>query len=254
MRTAHVQIDQQTAMGKNRAMGNYDAWLEQASIDDAVRELRPDYRAVLIVAEGLTGGESNEESETLLFAAEEHMRGELEHTSPEDLPHVAAWRDAYRAFGAKPQRTRNSAEALLRRADALPRINALTDAYNAVSVRYQTPLGGENLDAYDGPLRLTRASGDEDFATMASGAEVIEHPDAGEVVWRDDAGVTCRRWNWRQCYRTRLTEETTNAVFICDILDVEPGDGEQRATDVRDALCDALRAVSPGVQLTSRIL
>ena len=235
-------------------MTSFDAWLEAASIDDSVRELRPDYRAVLVVARGLHGGASNEESETLLFAAEEHVRGVLGHTPPEELPHIAAWRDAYRAFGAKPQRTRNSAEALLRRADALPRVNALTDAYNAVSVRHQTPLGGEDLDAYDGPLRLTRATGDEEFSTMSSGAETIEHPDAGEVVWRDDAGVTCRRWNWRQCYRTRLTYDTTNAIFICDILDVEPGDGEQRATEVRDALCEALEAVSPGVTLTSRIL
>lgn len=235
-------------------MTSFDAWLEAASIDDSVRELRPDYRAVLVVAQGLRGGESNEESETLLFAAEEHVRGMLEHTPPEELPHIAPWRDAYRAFGAKPQRTRNSAEALLRRADALPRVNALTDAYNAVSVRHQTPLGGEDLDAYDGPLRLTRATGDEEFSTMSTGAETTEHPDAGEVVWRDDAGVTCRRWNWRQCYRTRLTDETTNAIFICDVLDVEPGDGEQRATEVRDALCEALEAVSPGVTLTSRIL
>ena len=238
----------------NGRMGTYDAWLEQASIDDAVRDLRPDYRAVLVVAEGLRGGESNEASETLLFAAEEHVRPLLEHTKVEELPHIAAWREAFRAFGAKPQRTRNSAEALMRRADALPRINALTDAYNAVSVRFQTPLGGENLAAYDGPLRLVRATGDEEFGTLASGAETIEHPEPGEVVWRDDAGVTCRRWNWRQCYRTRLTEETTDAVFICDVLDVEPGDGEQRAQDVLGALTEALEAVSPGVKLISRIL
>lgn len=140
----------------NGRMGTYESWLEQASIDDAVRDLRPDYRAVLVVAEGLSGGESNEASETLLFAAEEHVRPLLEHTKVEELPHIAAWREAFRAFGAKPQRTRNSAEALMRRADALPRINALTDAYNAVSVRFQTPLGGENLAAYDGPLRLGR--------------------------------------------------------------------------------------------------
>lgn len=142
----------------------------------------------------------------------------------------------------------------MRRADALPRINALTDAYNAVSVRFQTPLGGENLAAYDGPLRLVRATGDEEFGTLASGAETVEHPEPGEVVWRDGAGVTCRRWNWRQCYRTRLTEETTDAVFICDVLDVEPGDGEQRAQDVLGALTEALEAVSPGVKLISRIL
>ena len=39
-------------------------------------------------------------------------------TTVEQLPHVAAWREAYRAFGAKPQRTRNSVEALMRRAEA----------------------------------------------------------------------------------------------------------------------------------------
>lgn len=235
-------------------MGTYDSWLEQASIDPSVAELRPDYRCVLVVAEGLTGGPSNEASEALLAAAEAEVAPLVAETKPEELPHVAAWREAFRAFGAKPQRTRNSAEALLRRADDMPRINALADAYNAVSIRLQTPLGGENLAAYEGPLRLTRATGDEEFATMASGAEVVEHPDAGEVVWRDDAGVTCRRWNWRQCYRTRLTEETTDAVFICDVLDVEPGDGEQRAADVEVALTEALRAVSPDVRLTTRVL
>ena len=54
---------------------------------------------------------------------------------------MAAWREAYRAFGAKPQRTRNSLEALLRRAGSgLPRVNRLTDLYNAVSVltRYRS--------------------------------------------------------------------------------------------------------------------
>ena len=46
---------------------------------------------------------------------------------------------------------------------------------------------------------------------------------AGEIVWRDDAGVTCRRWNWRQCVRTRLTEATTEALFIIDGLGPDAG-------------------------------
>ena len=43
-------------------------------------------------------------------------RQALSEQPVDQLPHVAAWREAYRAFGAKPQRTRNSVEALLRRA------------------------------------------------------------------------------------------------------------------------------------------
>ena len=135
-------------------------------------------------------------------------------------PHVAAWREAYRAFGAKPQRTRNSLEALLRRAaSGLPRVNRLTDLYNAVSVLHQLPLGGEDLSRYRGAPRLVRATGTEPFDTVADGAGVIEHPDPGEVVWCDDAGVTCRRWNWRQARRTQLSDDTTTALFILDALD-----------------------------------
>jgi DNA/RNA-binding domain of Phe-tRNA-synthetase-like protein len=137
----------------------------------------------------------------------------------EELPHVAAWREAYRAFGAKPQRTRNSLEALLRRAgNGLPRVNRLTDTYNAISVLHQVPVGGEDLTAYAGAPRLVRATGHEVFDTVADGRPVVEHPEPGEAVWRDDHGVTCRRWNWRQGRRTQLTSGTTAALFILDAL------------------------------------
>jgi DNA/RNA-binding domain of Phe-tRNA-synthetase-like protein len=68
------------------------------------------------------------------------------------------------------------------------------------------------------PGRLVRAAGDEDFDTVAHGEPAVEHPKPGEVIWRDDTGVTCRQWNWRQCTRTRMTPATTNAVFIIDGL------------------------------------
>jgi DNA/RNA-binding domain of Phe-tRNA-synthetase-like protein len=170
-------------------MGSVDvtAWLAAARIDPAVTELRPDYRALLLVADGLTPGPSDDRSEALLAAAEREA-------PPPDHPHVQAWADAFRAFGAKPQRTRPSLTALLRRAaDGLPRVDRLTDAYNAVSVRHAVPVGGEDLDAYAGPIRLTRAAGDEPFETVAGGEPAVETPEPGEVVWRDDAGVTCRR-------------------------------------------------------------
>ena len=76
-------------------------------------------------------------------------------------------------------------------------------------VAHAVPVGGEDLDAYAGSARLVRAAGDEPFETSAGGEAVVEHPDAGEVVWRDDLGVTCRRWNWRQTIRTRITTSTS---------------------------------------------
>ena len=115
----------------------------------------------------------------------------------------------------------NSAEALISRVvkgAELPRINWLADVYNALSVRYVLPIGGEDLDKAVGAQRLEIAVGDELFDTMKDGAPVVEHPQAGEVVWIEDAGVTCRAWNWRQCVRTRLTEATRNAYFVMDTL------------------------------------
>ena len=228
------------------------AWLDAAHIDPAVQALRPDYRALLVLAEGLTAGPSNIASDGLLVAAEQRARVRLDGSPPELHPNVAAWRDAFRAFGAKPQRTRSSVEALLRRVpEGLPRIDKLTDAYNAVSVSHLLPLGGEDVDRYRGPLRLTRATGDEPFETTAGGEPVVEHPEPGEVVWCDDSGVTCRRWNWRQCTRTRLTERTTRAVFVLDALD-PLSDDDLDAAGI--ALRDALLATSPQVRLTSRLV
>jgi DNA/RNA-binding domain of Phe-tRNA-synthetase-like protein len=194
--------------------------LKAAHVEPAVFEIRPDYRALLIAVDGLVPGPSDEASNALLEQAEAAAKAALAEHKVEHLPHVAAWREAYQAFGAKPNRTRNSLESLIRRADAgLPRVNRLTDLYNAVSVLHQIPLGGEDLSRYIGAPRLIRATGQEPFDTVASGAPLIEYPDPGEVVWCDDDGVTCRRWNWRQGRRTQLRDETTTALFILDALE-----------------------------------
>ena len=228
-------------------------WLATAAVAPAVFDLRSDYRAVLVTADGLRGGTSDEISERILAGAEDTARRLLGGQPPEQLPHPAAWREAYRAFGAKPQRTRPSVEALLRRLDpeGLPRIDRITDVYNAISIAHLLPIGGEDRAAYTGPPRLVRADGREPFDTTAGGAPAVEHPEVGEVVWCDDAGVTCRRWNWRQGTRTRITTDTTSAVFILDALDPLTDAAVHTAAD---ALTDALLAVSPDATIHRRLI
>ena len=227
-------------------------FLAGGQVDAAVFALRPDYRAMLLAVGGIVPGPSDQASDALLQAAEAAAAGALRDRPVEQLPHVAAWREAYRAFGAKPKRTRNSLEALLRRAaSGLPRVNRLTDLYNAVSVLHQLPLGGEDLTRYTGAPRLVRATGEEPFDTVAGGAMVTEHPDPGEVVWCDDAGVTCRRWNWRQARRTQLSDDTATALFILDALDPMT-DGALHAA--ADDLAAHLARLGPGVQVARRLI
>jgi DNA/RNA-binding domain of Phe-tRNA-synthetase-like protein len=212
-------------------LGMLQEFLDSGQVDAAVFALRPDYRALLLAVDGLVPGPSDQAGEELLRAA---------------------WREAYQGFGAKPNRTRNSLEALLRRAvSGLPRVNRLTDLYNAVSVLHQVPLGGEDLTRYSGAPRLVRATGKEAFDTAADGAAVIEHPESGEVVWCDDAGVTCRRWNWRQAGRTRLGEETTSALFILDAL--EPMTDEALHAAAEDLIA-RLTLLGPDVGVARRLI
>ena len=98
------------------SLATLQEFLDGGRVDAAVFALRPDYRALLLAVDGLVPGPSDQASEELLQAAESSAREALSARPVEDLPHVAAWREAYQAFGAKPQRTRNSLEALLRRA------------------------------------------------------------------------------------------------------------------------------------------
>lgn len=232
-----------------------EQFLDVCTVDAAVFELRPDYHALLLVVDGLAPAESGEGNDTvdeLIAAAEAHARDLLAASPVEELPHIASWREAYRGFGAKPQRTRNSLEALTRRAEnGLPRVNALTDIYNAISVLHQIPLGGEDFDRYDGPAHLIRATGEELFDTTANGETVIEHPEPGEVVWCDEAGVTCRRWNWRQGRRTGLTDATKTAFFILDTL--TPVTNEELHS-AGDALTEALAILGEDMRVARRLV
>jgi len=233
-------------------LGALEEFLAGARVDPAVSVLRPDYRALLVTVDGLVPGPSDDASDALLADAEAAARKALAGRPAEELPHVAAWREAYRAFGAKPQRTRNSLEALLRRVESgLPRVNRLTDLYNAVSVLHQVPLGGEDMDRYASAPRLIRAVGAEPFDTVAGGEAVTERPEPAEVVWCDDEGVTCRRWNWRQGRRTQLREDTTAALFILDALDPMTSEALEAAAD---DLVARLTERGPGVRAARRLI
>jgi DNA/RNA-binding domain of Phe-tRNA-synthetase-like protein len=221
----------------------------QPIVSPAVFALRPDFRALSIVAEGLVNGPGTAHTTAALAAA-----CAAPCAAPWAEAHRDAWREAYRGFGAKPQRTPCSAEALLKRVlrdGTLPGVNAVVDLYNAVSLRFAIPVGGENADAYAGMPQLVRATGEEHFDTMQSGAPVTEAPEPGEVVWRDERGVTCRRWNWRQGARTRIEADTTRMWFVLEALDPMPDAALQEAGA---ELARGLRALSPGCALQACVL
>lgn len=216
------------------------------AVAQAIWQLRPDFVALSIIVRGGRNLPSRDDAERgARIVTGAPAWGEA---------HLEAWRQAYAAFGAKAKRMPCSAEALRRRAERdgeLPRINALVDLYNLLSVKHALPIGGENLSAYRGAPRLVRAAGDERFDTMRDGQPAVEIVDAGEVVWRDDDGVTCRRWNWRQSTRTRLEVETREMWFVLERLEPMPIRELERAGD---ELIAGVLEIAPQAQVTTRIL
>lgn len=220
------------------------------SVSSAVATLRPDFRAVSVRVVGGRNLPEDPAATAMLSAAVAGIADGPDWTEA----HLAAWAEAYRGFGVKPNRTPCSAEALRKRAlkqGALPAINAVVDVYNALSLRYAIPVGGEDLRAYAGSPRLIVADGSESFETTANGEPAVETVDAGEVVWRDDLGVTCRRWNWRQGPRTRLTEASTDMWFVFERLDPMP---LSAAEDAAGELVDYLRRLAPGLESDITVL
>lgn len=212
------------------------------SIDPRLTGIAPGFRALSILVEAAPITQPDVASAALAQACQQFLSDDVAWAEA----HLSTWDDVFRAFGAKPKRTPCSASALRKRVlkeGALPPLDPVVDIYNAISIRYAIPVGGENLAAYAGAPRLTIAEGNEPFDTLKEGQPVIEYPDAGEVIWRDDIGVTCRRWNWRQGVRTRLDSQAQHMWFILESLPSMPLSALQEAGD---ELVSNLQRLMPG--------
>lgn len=65
-----------------------------------------------------------------------------------------------------------------------------------------------------GDLQLCFAQGDERFVPL--GSQEVFSPREGEVVYKDDEKVICRRWNWRESNETKVTESSKNVIVVCE--------------------------------------
>ena len=182
--------------------------------------LFPEYTRCLVVVEKMDNhGEHPDVADMLLRAAERVRADAALAANPAAHFRLAAWRDAFRRFGAKPADTRPALESLVRRVlkgDDIPYINTAVALMNALSLNHLLPCGGDDLHRVMGDFGLRLARGDEAFTPFIGGE--VEHPSPGEVILADDASVMCRRWIWRQGDQTKITPDTTSVAINVDIF------------------------------------
>lgn len=210
---------------------------------DAVASAFPRYRVGVVVAADLViPPERPAALDALIREREVEARTRWAGMELSAIPGVAAWREAYKAFGIKQTRYRSSVERLVKNVLAgreLARVNGFVDLYNAVSLAHVLPLGADDLDRVRPPFAFRYAREDDTFIDMADaangengeGAVEPSPPKAGEVVFADAEKVLCRRWNWRQDARSLICAETNRAIVT--VQGNGAGDVEAAVTDLR---------------------
>ena len=211
-------------------------------IDPKVWEMFPDFFISSVVIRGATNTAA----------------ADMEFTdTPEKAlidAHLLSWAEAYRESGEKHKKTPSSAYALIKRFEKtgeLPVINPIVDLYNRISIEYGIPAGGEDINKYQGVPTLRVSDGTDPFETTKSGEVVTEHPREGEIIWRDDLGVTCRRWNWRQGPRTRIDDDTSNFWFVLEAL---PPFNAVIVKAATIALVEGIRKVNPNAECFAKLI
>jgi DNA/RNA-binding domain of Phe-tRNA-synthetase-like protein len=179
----------------------------------------PGYARGVVLGFGLRNGPSPADLVDLLRETETTARKQLHIETIAEQARIKPWREAYRAFGAKPSEFRSSVEAMARRVlrgDPLPTINALVDIGNIVSLEHLVPVGGHSMDDLRQDIELRIASGDEHFIPF--GSSELEHPLPGEVIFAEGDIVLTRRWTWRQANHSLTLAETHRIEFNIDRL------------------------------------
>ncbi len=192
----------------------------QFIISKEIFEKHPEYVCGVVIARDISNQGASEEIIQMIKAEEEKIKRDF---NLEDLalhPFIQNWRKVYSSFGSKPAEFRASSEALIRRTlkgDNVSHINRLVDIYNYISLKYRTPVGGEDIDKINENLYLQVSDGTEKFIPLGSNEN--DNPYAGEIIYVDDSkNVLCRRWNWRESDLTKLTEDTKNSILVVEVL------------------------------------
>lgn len=211
--------------------------MQRFVVEDSFWDLFPDASVACLVVRGMRSADEvpaddRAAIEGLLEQANREAARHLDSPTLSENAPVKVWREAYRRFKTK-RGARCSVENLLKRVLKDRPVGPITpsvDLYNVVSLRHAFPVGGEDVNAFAGDLRLGVTEGGDAFLPLGEDADdpTLE----GEVCYRDDEGAVCRCLNWRDGQRTALADDSRDAFLV--IESVDPG----RADDLAAAIGD----------------
>lgn len=183
-------------------------------VSEELFEKFPNFKRGLIIVEDIDNILENQEIGNMLDK-------EIESKKDSDISNnsfILAWDEVHRRFSSNPNKFPPSIKSLLKRIKkgGFPFINSVVALFNYISVKYEIPCGGDDVEKIEGNLKLDFARGDEKFIGL--GNVENEPPIFGEVIYFDDAtnNVMCRKWNWRNGSDTKIIEKSKKIVINID--------------------------------------
>lgn len=167
--------------------------------------------ALAAVTAAVHAGDTPEELFAELLAAGERIAKLPEPRAVLESPAILATRQAYKALGKDPARYRGSAEALLRRVisgKGLPRIHAVVDVINLVSVEYRLSVGLYDAAHLAGDIVFRPGRPGETYKGIGKYDLNLE----GMPLFSDEHGPHGSPTSDSE--RTMVTRETTNVLAV----------------------------------------
>ncbi|GAU77319.1 B3/4 domain-containing protein [Fusibacter sp. 3D3] len=184
------------------------------TVDPWIFECNPNIIFAIVIGKGLKNSETSESDTLKLEAAEHLLRERVSMDVIKTHPDFLVYREALTNVGINPNKFMNSVEAMGKRVikgDRLPRINALVDLCNKLSLENVISLGGHDLADIEDDLMVRKTIEGDEF--LPFGSELFEQVPPGEVVFTSGSKIQTRQWLWRQSELGKMTLET-KAVFF----------------------------------------
>ncbi len=226
--------------------------MKQFFVEEKVFEMLPDYCLGIVVANSVDNSAKKEMISAMLDQSVSEFAQNYVGQDIRELPNIKACRDAFRVLGMNPNKFMCSIEALTKRVQKggqLPHINPIVDLGNALSVKYQLPMGAHDIEQMEAEGLAVRFSTEQDSFLPMGETQPEVMPD-GELVYVSGHTVKTRRWLWRQSDDGKITENTKAVFFPIDGFASVNYDAVIRA---RDELAEVLQAVFGCVVRTGMI-
>ena len=184
------------------------------TVDEAVFETNPEIKFGILIGSNIKNSGTSAEDEKRLREAEENMRKTVKAEEIRALPNVALYREVMAKAGINPNKFLPSVEAMFKRilkGGALPKINALVDLCNAVSIEQIISLGAHDLSDIHEDLEVCFSREGDKFIPF--GSEEPEMVEEGELVFKSGNYVQTRKWIWRQSELGKTTLDSKDIFF-----------------------------------------